>query len=261
MTQGWQDGFARRGWHVFPPDPGLMPWVDAAMKATDRVLQDAAWRDRWLVCRGTWFVGVDALQNDDTGALDGVALSGAALRAVTPHPPLHRAQVSVVYPGYPQPREGDSTAAFRYRRDRDAAHVDGILAEGPDRRRFLRDAHAFVLGLPLNPVPPEASPLVVWTGSHVLLGNALRQAVEKAGPGADPASVDVTDAYSATRAQVFAACPRAALHAPPGSAILLHRHLLHGVAPWQTTQSVPEGRRVAYFRPLLPGGLVSWLAP
>ncbi len=40
------------------------------------------------------------------------------------------------------------------------------------------------------------------------------------------------------------------LTAPPGGAILVHRHMLHGIAPWaQAATAPPEGRMIAYFRP------------
>ena len=75
-------------------------------------------------------------------------------------------QISICYPGYPQPMTGESEAAFRFRRDRDAAHVDGLLPEGPQRRRHLREHHGFILGIPLVAFSEDASPFVVWEGSH-----------------------------------------------------------------------------------------------
>ena len=40
------------------------------------------------------------------------------------------------------------------------------------------------------------------------------------------------------------------LASSPGEAVLLHRHLLHGVAPWgETATAAPEGRMIAYLRP------------
>jgi hypothetical protein len=41
----------------------------------------------------------------------------------------------------------------------------------------------------------------------------------------------------------------------------MHRHLLHGVAPWAAgAKAPPEGRIIAYFRPLMPD-VASWLMP
>ena len=45
---------------------------------------------------------------------------------------LHPAQLSVIYPGYPKPRVGESEAAGRYRVKRDAAHLDGLKMKPPE---------------------------------------------------------------------------------------------------------------------------------
>jgi hypothetical protein len=57
-----------------------------------------------------------------------------------------RAQVSVCYPGYPKPMDGETDGQHRFRRDRDAAHVDGLLGLGQPKRRFLKEPHQFILG-------------------------------------------------------------------------------------------------------------------
>ena len=54
--------------------------------------------------------------------------------------PYHKAQLSVIFPGYPKPRTGDSEAAFEYRRKRDAAHVDGLLPIGVEKT-YLVEPH------------------------------------------------------------------------------------------------------------------------
>jgi hypothetical protein len=74
------------------------------------------------------------------------------------------------------------------------------------------------------------------------------------------AEVDVTDAYQAARREVFATCRRTAVPIRPGEATLLHRHLIHGVAPWEAGAQAPvEGRIIAYFRPELPS-VADWIA-
>ena len=75
--------------------------------------------------------------------------------------------------GYPKPRKGESESAFRYRLNRDAAHVDGLLPVGAHRQRMLKEPHAYVLGLPLNESAAGASPLVVWEGSHVIMAEVF----------------------------------------------------------------------------------------
>ena len=140
-------GFADRGWAHFGAEPAVADWAAAALATLKgRALED-------LRLGGTWDVGLEGLANDKTGAVGGVPLQGAAIalaRRLYGDLPLHRAQVSTVLPGYPRPSEDESSAAFAYRRDRDSAHVDGLLPIGPDRRRQLREPHAYILGLPLT---------------------------------------------------------------------------------------------------------------
>jgi len=170
-----------------------------------------------------------------------------------------RAQVSVCYPRYPLPMESEPAAAFRYRRDRDAAHVDGLLPEGADRRRHLREHHAFILGIPMVDVSANASPFVVWEGSHEVVRAAL---VERFGslPPERWGDEDLTEAYHAVRRRVFDTCERVEIAAKRGEAYVAHRLVLHGVAPWGESASAGEdGRMICYFRPL-SGGPKEWLA-
>lgn len=249
------------GWARFGPSPETLAWAQAAHRAGRAVLNDPAMRDQWLQCQGTWFVGVDALPTAPDGSLGGVPLAGPAITALAELPDLHPAQLSVIFPGYPRPRDGDSEAAFRYRLNRDAAHVDGVIADGPQRRRRIMEPHAWILGLPLTRTDPEASPLVVWEGSHRVMRDALRAALDGR-PQEDWDKVDVTEAYQAARRICFDTCTRIPLPAVPGGAILLHRLTLHGIAPWQEGAKAPQdGRMVAYFRPALAGGVAAWLQP
>jgi hypothetical protein len=60
---------------------------------------------------------------------------------------------------------------------------------------------------------------------------------------------------------VFRRCRRVDLPARPGEATLLHRLTIHGVAPWaEGAEAPPEGRIVAYFRPLM-ARVSDWIAP
>ncbi len=254
--------FFRRGWARFPAERQVADWVAHAAGPARAALDDPKMA-HWWQCEGTWFVGVDALANDGVGRIAGSApLGGAALDFAIAHSgpvtPMHPGQVSVVRPGYPRPRDGESAGAFRYRRDRDGAHVDGLLAVGPDRRRMLREPHGFILGLPLNRTDAGASPLVVWEGSHEVIRRALAGVLSHHDP-ARWADVDLTDAYHAARREIFRTCPRVIVHAGPGEAYLLHRLALHGIAPWADGAAAPpEGRMIAYFRPELGGGLETW---
>jgi hypothetical protein len=259
--------FFGRGWCTFPRDPAIARWAEAARPAAEATLDDPVLRARWLRCGGTWFAGVHALPNDGTGAVpeSGVPpLAGAPLEFIRDvlglaGLPLDRAQVSICFPGYPRPWEGESEAAFRYRRDRDAAHVDGLTRVEPGRRRRLGETHAYILGIPLTETLADAAPFTVYEGSHEIMRRAFRARLA----GIDPVcwrEEDITEAYHAARRDAFAACPRLTVHARPGEAYLAHRLLLHGVAPWGASAET-HPRMIAYFRPELPGhlGPAAWL--
>ncbi len=246
--------FFDRGWCRFAPDPVLRDWVDSALPAARASVENPR-HARWLRYQGTWFAGVNVLPNDARGAVDGsgplrgAAVEFAALELGLENIAWDAAQVSVCYPGYPLPMEGESDALLRYRRERDAAHVDGLLREGPERRRFLREFHGFILGIPMVEFDAGASPFVIWEGSHEIVRAAFRRRFADL-PPARWSDEDVTEAYHAARARVFETCPRVAVHARPGEAFLAHRLSVHGMAPWKDgAVAVPDGRMIVYFRP------------
>lgn len=237
------------GWQRIGPHPAITVWAQAALPLAHRQIAGSAepWR-----CGGTWFVGVDALPNGPEGAVGGTGFPWSALPLA--RLPLHRAQLSVIRPGYPQPSADETAAAFAFRQNRDAAHLDGLLPVGPDRRRMIREPHAWILGLPLTTI--RAAPLVVWEGSHRIMAEALQRALRPHAPETW-ADIDITDAYQTARAQVFKTCARVELPVGVGEASLLHRLTIHGVAPWQGTER--GDRIIAYFRPMLTS-VVEWLA-
>ena len=245
---------ALRDWQRFAYDQDLACWAQAADRVCTQVLEDPAQAGQYRY-GNSWFVGVDALPNAADGSISGVPLAGAAVTAVA-QCRWHRAQLSVTFPGYPQPMAGESESQHRFRVTRDAAHVDGLLPIGRDRRRHLIEPHAFILGLPLNAV--AESPLVVWEGSASILHAAFTKALA-AHPPENWSQIDLTETYQLARRRCFETCARVPLLAKPGEALLLHRLSLHGVAPWSGTAPCPQGRRIAYFRPQLthPG---DWLA-
>ena len=168
---------AELGWCLFDHDPKLVDWVLAALPAARAAVRDPALA-HLLQCEGTWFVGLDALPNDPEGRIDGsVPLQGDVvnfLRSAGVWSDLHPAQISITYPGYPKPRDGETPAAFRYRLNRDAAHIDGIIATGPERRRFISEPHAWILGIALT---EAEGPLPVSCLDHALyLGRELQKA-------------------------------------------------------------------------------------
>lgn len=255
--------FFRTGWIRFGPDAAVADWAAKSLPVAQACLADPALRARWLRCGGTWFAGVKAFPNDTAGAIPDAGvppLAGAPVHFTAdvlglPAIAWDSAQVSVCFPGYPQPSAAESEGAFRFRHDRDAAHVDG-LTRFDKRRRRLGERHGFILGVPLTEAPAAASPLVVWEGSH----EVIRRALLTRFAGLDPtrwAAQDVTDTYVAARRECFATCRRVAVHAAPGEAYLVHRLALHGVAPWRA-DAVGE-RAIAYFRPdPFPGADPDW---
>lgn len=243
-----------RGWVRIGPHPDILAWARAALPQAVQALRET---DEPLRCGGTWAVGLDLLPNDAGGTIGGVPLPWTVL-GLAPEP-LHRAQLSAVYPFYPRPSPDETPAAAAFRRERDAAHLDGLLPVGPDRRRMIKEPHGWNLGLPLTSCGAGASPLVVWDGSHQILRDALKAALRPHGPDRW-AEVDLTRPYAEARREVFRTCRRVEVPAGPGEAILLHRLLLHGVAPWaEGAEAAPEGRIIAYFRPLLSSAEV-WLS-
>lgn len=251
--------FSARGWAAFPFDPKVMAWVEHVRPMAFAAIDDPAHKDWWR-CGGSWFVGVNALENDGQGRVGtGPALEGAAMEFARSLAdlPLDRAQLSTMFPGYPRRGAEETEAAHRYRAKRDSAHVDGLKPFGPDRRRQVDEAHGWLLGVALTDTP--ASPFVLWEGSHKIMQAAFRKAFADVAPEAMKTH-DITEAYQAARREVFATCKRIELVTRPGEATVLHRHTLHGVAPWDAViKAGPEGRMIAYFRPELPGGVVGWL--
>ncbi len=257
------DTFFATGWRAFSHDIQLEKWIAYALPAARQAVSHPENR-QWLRCGATWFAGVNALPNDRLGSIDdGPPLAGRCVefvqtRLVRSRFDWDRGQVSVCYPGYPKPMDGESAAAFRYRLQKDAAHVDGLLAAGIERRRFIREHHAFILGVPLVQVSSGASPFVIWEGSHKLVQAAFQKATQ-AQPVEAWRDIDVTEIYQAARREVFSTCRRVEIIAKPGEAYIVHRHALHGTAPWKdTAPGVADGRMIIYFRPQI-ADLRAWL--
>lgn len=248
------------GWAHVPFDPDIYRWANHARTVAARAVADPG-NAHWLRSGGTWFVGVNLLDNDPTGRLPGgPPLQGAVTKVIAAlglgDLPLDRAQISVTYPGYPRQDPDESDTAFAFRRDRCAAHMDGLLATGADRRRMAGERHGYILGLPLTEASAGGAPLTVWEGSHAILRAAIRKALEPV-PMRDWPVTDLTEVYTAARREAFDTCPRIAVPAAPGEATLIDRFTLHGIAPWERgADAAPEGRMIAYFRPECP--LARW---
>jgi hypothetical protein len=243
------------GFRIFEHDSRTARWAQGALGVARDLAARADMRGPDNLRHGqTWFVGVDALPNGPDGSIGGVPLAGPWGDHVRDLP-LHPAQMSIIYAGYPRQDAGESDANHRYRRDRAAAHVDGLLPVGPARRRFAREYHAYILALPLNDL--AASPTVVWPGSHRIMQRALSEAIGDS----DPAQVDITDAYQRARRDAFETVAPMPLKIKPGQSALLHSFLLHGTQVWgDEVDRKGEGRMIAFFRPECAGGAAEWLA-
>jgi hypothetical protein len=250
------------GWSLFPSDEAIERWTARARPLAASILGDPA-HAQWYRYGGTWFAGVNVMPNDARGSLPGgPPLGGAtidAIRSVVPaFTAWDRGQLSVCFPGYPQPMDGESEAAFRFRVQRDAAHLDGLHHEGPAKRRFVREHHAVILGIPLDTMEEGMSPLVVWEGSHAIMQRALAAALDGVPPDRW-GDVDVTAAYHAARRDAFERCRRVEVRPSPGEIYAVHRLALHGMAPWSASPNAPSRRAIVYFRPLVDS-IGSWLA-
>lgn len=231
------DGFLR-----LPADTSVKRWAKAAYDCALSISQDPAAQATHLRHGKTWFVGVDALPNAQDGRLNDVPLDGP-WRSHVPNLPLHPAQLSIIYAGYPKQDVSEPDANHRYRLRRGAAHVDGLLPVGPHRRRFAREYHAYILGIPLNACP--ASPTLVWPRSHLTMASTLRTVI-----GDNPIQhEDLTEPYQKARRTILNTVEPIPLHAAPGESFLIHRHALHGTAPWNNAPHYAQGRMIAFFRP------------
>lgn len=255
--------FFDKGWVRFPVDPVLVNWIEQTLPTARATVTDPE-NEQWHRCGGTWFAGVNVLPNDAFGAVEGgPPIAGLAvdfIRDVLGFDGFawDNAQISICYPGYPKPMEGEPETGFRFRLYRDAAHVDGLLPEGPQRRRFLREFHGFVLGFPMVDFSEDASPLVVWEGSHEIVRDTF-VSVYAGHPEDDWRTIDVTETYHSLRRRIFDECKRVPVTARKGEAYLVHRLALHGVAPWTNDATAgPDGRMITYFRPDI-GGPGDWL--
>ncbi|MEM7194081.1 MAG: hypothetical protein AAF402_03965 [Pseudomonadota bacterium] len=246
--------YLNKGWTQFGTDTRLLNWVHQICPFANRVLH-APENKEWFRYGNTWFAGVNVLPNRTDGSVESTdALQCDATEFIQQIGlqstiELDNGQLSVCYPGYPKPSPTESEAANRYRRNRDAAHLDGLLPVGDKRRRYLKEMHAYILGIPMNLFPEHAAPFVLWEGSHHLIRDSLRQLFGDTDPE-NWGSQDITDFYQSLRRRIFDNCSRVEVHAKPGEAFVVHRMMLHGVAPWENIESESGAMRmICYFRP------------
>ncbi|MFT5115945.1 MAG: hypothetical protein ACI8P9_005304 [Parasphingorhabdus sp.] len=256
--------YLKLGWTQFEFDTNIDVWVRHALPCAKAAIISPDFA-QWFRNNNTWFVGVNALPNDPLGRVGKSShLQGKVtdfIKRLMPDETFQwdQGQISVCYPSYPQPWEGETEAAHQYRLKRDAAHVDGLAREGPQLKRHLREHHAFILGIPLVSAPADASPVVIWEGSHQITRDCFKEYLQHIHPD-NWGDVDVTKRYHELRKQIFHSCNRIELAVQPGECYLIHRLAMHGIAPWRNKQlGYNDGRIICYFRPELddPG---KWLS-
>ena len=255
--------FPESGWVKFDHDSKLASWQQLALPAAIESVTSEH-NKQWHRQQGTWFVGVNALPNDAQGRIAGSkALSGAAVNFLRRYVQSafgildltstgiewDRAQVSVCYPDYPKKSPEESDTAHLFRLQHDAAHVDGLLRARGSKARYLREHHAFILGIPLSKYSANAAPFVVWENSHTIIQQRLRERFSEV-PVQDWHNEDISQAYIQARREVFTVCDRKEIYAQPGESFAVHRLAVHGMAPWaKHASSDSSGRMIAYFRP------------
>jgi len=246
--------YNQTGWCKFDFDQRLFDWsISIFDDATEAV--HASENQHWWRHQKTWFVGVNVLENNEFAATSKVSpLQCDALDFLKDQlnasvDQMDRAQISVCLPGYPKVDPQELPAAHRYRVNRDAAHIDGLLHEGPDKQRYAKEYHEYILLIPLTALDHGASPFVVWNNSHTIMQMALHAAL-KGYPSEQWPNVPITQAYKESRKNIFKCCERVEIQPKIGEAILAHRLLLHGTAPWAKGVKASEcGRMFCFFRP------------
>ena len=99
--------FEQKGWIKFESDQHLVQWAKVANSKIVAKQKNIENFENGLTCQGTWSVGVDALDNKPDGTLDETPLQGpfeSLMKSFKVHG-LHSAQVSIIFEGYPKPRD------------------------------------------------------------------------------------------------------------------------------------------------------------
>ena len=257
------NSYEKNGWISFPYSFALNKWAKKVEEIVSSQIFTIPEGDKDLRCGGTWFPGVNFLNNKRNGDVDGVFFPEELKSFIVENEPafdavFDKAQISICYTGYHKKMKAESSKAFKFRTDRFSAHIDGILPLGQGRRRFLKEYHSFILGIPINSTSNKASPCVIWEGSHAIVRDAFKKYKEIQNIDTWDTH-DITDFYNKLRSEIFNQCIAKTIWVPVGHAYLIHRLSFHGILPWKDNTKRKSGRMIAYFRPDLFQGQINWL--
>ena len=274
MEKHWEN-FKKKGWSFLTKGPRYSDWLEAALNNILNNFQVSSIDKNQLRSGQTWFVGMNFLKNTSDGSLgkisfDQVLLSQIEQKFGVSVDYWDRGQVSINWEGYPKKDIFETDLSYRYRLKYFASHVDGLIPVGVKKRRYLKEPHAFVLGLPVLNNFIHSAPLVVWEGSHLIIRsmfNSIFREVEDT----ELENIDVTDFYKDARRQIFSSCTPRRIFSTDFQPYILDRHLLHGVAPWISSKKSQtntdwksvkldplDGRIIIYFRPYFKN-LRNWI--
>ena len=119
--------YSTKGWVALPFSRGLFHWANTVNNHVNQKLKLMGEAEKDVRCGGTWFPGVNFLDNDPHGNVDGYNFPSDRTELIKKLEPAFsgfydRAQISICYPGYPKRMVEESISAFNYRREKFAAH-------------------------------------------------------------------------------------------------------------------------------------------
>ena len=251
-------------------------WIEATKENIRYKFWQKEYEDSEFRSGSTWFAGINFLDNEARGDVNGVSFSPRLWSQIIGNFGVginywDTAQVSICWEGYPKKDPAETEKAFKYRLEKYASHVDGLIPIGSARRRFAKEFHAFILGIPIINSGVNSAPLMVWEGSHKIFRTMFRK-VYSGLSESEISDLDVTDIYQKYRRKAFSTCPVRKVFSNNNQPYILDRHLLHGVGPWNAGICDPLllhrdnlfrldpmfGRIVVYFRPTYKN-LLDWI--
>ena len=266
MIQNWLN-LCENGWCFLNTDNDHYDWINEAKKQIKFKFSQNVIKDQDLRSGSTWFVGTNFLDNNSQGKIGARQFSKKIINNISSYfgtkiQYWDKGQVSICWPGYPKKDTLESEKSFNFRIKRFASHIDGIIPLGSKKRRFAKEYHAFILGLPIMNNFKNNASLVVWEGSHKIFRNFFRNIYE--GVSSNKIShIDITELYNECRNKVFTKCNVKKIVPNFKQPYLLDRHLLHGIDQWKdqnfgsyvikhknSVNNLSNGRIVVYFRPV-----------